>query len=80
MLDLNSRSVFDTERSAQMSRKTYLFELVDVSGRPFKKVSRRCTNLSAQNCAARLLNKTPNAAAAYGYEIDGVAVFSAYRS
>lgn len=62
-----------------MSRKTYLFELVDASGRPFKRVSRRCTNLSAQTRAVRLLNKTPNAAAAFGYEIDGVAVFSAYR-
>lgn len=62
-----------------MSKKTYLFELVDASGRPFKKVSRRCTNIGAQSRAVRLLNKTPGAAAAFGYEVDGIAVLSVYR-
>ncbi|WDI30317.1 hypothetical protein PUV54_10140 [Hyphococcus flavus] len=62
-----------------MSKKIYVFELVNEEGRPFKKLSRRCTNLGAQSRTIRLLRKTPKAAAAFGYEAGGSAVLSAYR-
>lgn len=61
-----------------MSRKTFLFELVNAEGKPLKRVTRRCTGLSAQSRAVRLLHKTPGASAAFGYEVDGLGVHSAY--
>lgn len=62
-----------------MSRKTYVFELVAADGTSVRRVSRRCTNMSARERAQRLLRKTPGAAAAFGYEVNGISVHAAYR-
>lgn len=63
-----------------MTKKPYRFELVNDKGIAVKRISLRCTNLDAYERAVRLLNETPEAAAAFGYEEKGSAVHSAYRS
>ncbi|PQA89163.1 hypothetical protein [Hyphococcus luteus] len=62
-----------------MTKRPYQFELVDDKGIQVKRVSLRCTNLDAYDRAVRLLNETPEAAAAFGFEEKGHAVHAAYR-
>lgn len=62
-----------------MTKSTYLFEILDNDGKAVKKFSQRCTNLSAQERAEALLEKTPEAAAVISAEAHGHAVHAAYR-
>jgi hypothetical protein len=62
-----------------MTKSTYLFEILDSDGKPVKRFSQRCTNLSAQERTKSLLEKTPEAAAVIGAEAHGHAVHAAYR-
>ena len=63
-----------------MTKKPYRFELVNNKGAEVKRVSLRCTNIDAFERAVSLLNETPEAAAAFGYEEKGRAVHAAYRA
>ena len=62
-----------------MTKRPYRFELVNDKGIEVKRISLRCTNLDAYDRAVRLLEETPEAAAAYGIEEQGHAVHAAYR-
>lgn len=61
-----------------MSKKIYVFEVIDANGVAVKRLSRRCTNIGAKDRAQKLLHRTPNAAAAFCLSNDGRAVHSAY--
>ncbi len=62
-----------------MTKSTYLFEILDGDGRSVKRFAQRCTNLSAQERAKAILERTPEAAAVIGSEAHGHAVHAAYR-
>lgn len=63
-----------------MSRSTYLFEIIDESGRIVRRCSQRCDNIRAHKRALDLLAATPDAAAVFGVETHGRSVHSVYRS
>ncbi len=62
-----------------MRKTTYLFEVLDNSGKPMRRIARRCDNIAAHERAQNILEATPGASAVFGFERGGVNVLSAYR-
>lgn len=62
-----------------VSKSTYLFEILDETGAPLKRLARRCNNIRAYKEARGLLDATPGACVVFGFERDGNSVLSAYR-
>lgn len=62
-----------------MRKSTYIFEVVDESGKPLQHLSQLCDNIRAQKKVIGLLEETPGAAAVFGYDQGGLSVHSAYR-
>lgn len=63
-----------------MKKSTYRFEVSDVTGSVINEVTCRCNNVFAEQFVSDLLSKSDIAAAAFGFEVNGHSVHSAYRS
>ncbi len=62
-----------------MRRSTYIFEIVDETGKPLQHLAQRCDNIRAREKVFGLLEDTPDAAAVFGYDQSGFSVHAAYR-
>jgi len=62
-----------------MRNSTYLFEVLDRSGKMVKRCTYKCNNVRACKHTRGLLKATPDAAVVFGFEKHGHSVLSAYR-
>ena len=62
-----------------MRRSTYIFEIIDETGKPLQHLAQRCDNVGAREKVFGLLEDTPDAAAVFGYDQSGLSVHAAYR-